>query len=115
MIGSPGQGLADCPDAPVHHVARGDDVRAGIDVAHGGAGEQVERLVVLDLSVAEDTAVAMARVLAEADVGDEREGGNLGPQRPQRALHDPVGVPGARPLLVLLLRDSEEQHGPHPE
>ena len=84
-------------------------------MAHGRAGEQLERLVVLDLAVAQDAAVAVARVLAEADVGDERQAGHLGAQRPQRPLHDPVVLPGARALLVLLLRDPEEEHGPHAE
>ena len=51
-----------------------------------------------------------ARVLAEADVGDEHELGELGAQRAQRLLDDPVVVPGARALVVLLLRDAEEQH-----
>ena len=41
--------------------------------------------------------------------------GNLRPQRPQRPLHDPVGLPGAGALLVLLLRDPEEDHGAHAE
>ena len=39
----------------------------------------------------------------------------LGPERVQRALHDAVVVPGARPLLVLLLRDPEEQDGANAE
>ena len=77
----------------------------------GRPREQLERVVVVDLAVAEHAAVAMARVLAEADVGDQREARDLGPQRPQRPLHDPVGLPGAGALLVLLLRDPEEEDG----
>ena len=37
---------ADGANAAIHHVARGDDVRAGLGVACGGAGEQLERRVV---------------------------------------------------------------------
>ena len=62
-----------------------------------------------------DAAVPVARVLAEADVGEQRQAGHLGPQRAQRALHDAVVVPGARALLVLLLGDAEQQHRPHAE
>ena len=36
--------------------------------------------------------------------------GRLGAERPQRTLHDPVVVPGAGALLVLLLGDAEKQH-----
>ena len=81
----------------------------------GSTREELERLVVVDLAVAEHTAVAVARVLAEADVGDERQAGHLGTEGPKRALDDPVGLPGARAFLVLLLRDPEEEHGAHSE
>ena len=64
----------------------------------GRAGEQLERLVVLDLAVAQHAAVTVARVLAEAHVGDERQAGHLCPQRPQRPLHDPVRPPRRRSL-----------------
>ena len=37
--------------------------------------------------------------------------GKRGPQRAERLLDDPVGDPGARALVVLLLRDPEEDHG----
>ena len=84
-------------------------------MADGRAREQLERLVVLDLAVAQHAAMAVARVLAEAHVGDERQARHLRPQRPQRPLHDPVGLPGAGALLVLLLRDPEQKHGPDAE
>ena len=52
-----------------------------------------------------------ARVLAEADVGERAaSSGNRGAQRAQRALDDPVVVPGAGALVVLLLRDAEQDH-----
>ena len=66
-------------------------------------------------AVPEDAAVAVRGVLAEADVGDEHELGLLGPERAQGPLDDPVVGPGARALLVLLLRDPEQEHGLDPE
>ena len=65
-----------------------------------------------DLAVAQHAAVAVARVLAEADVRDQGQAGSLRPKRTQRTLDDPVVVPGARALLVLLLRDAEEEQRP---
>ena len=70
---------ADRADAPVHHVRRGDDVGAGARVADGGPREQLERGVVVDGAVvAQDAAVAVVGVLAQAHVGDHEQLG----QRP---------------------------------
>ena len=69
----------------------------------------------VDLAVVQHAAVAVARVLAEADVGDQRQSRHLGPHGAECALHDAVGVPGARALLVLLLGDAEQQHRADPE
>ena len=67
---------ADGGDAAVHHVGRGDDVGAGLGVGDGGAGEQRQRGVVVDLAGRrDDAAVAVRGVLAEADVGDDDEAG----------------------------------------
>ena len=102
------QELADRADAAVHHVAGRDGVGAGLDVADGGPREQLERLVVRDLAVPDHAAMPVRRVLAEAHVGDEDELRVLGADRPQRPLDDPVLVPGARALVVLLLGHAEE-------
>ena len=47
--------------------------------------------------------MAVARVLAEADVRDQNEPGVLGPERAQRLLDDAVLLPGGGRLLVLVL------------
>jgi hypothetical protein len=75
--------------------------------------EQVERLVVGDSVAVEHAAVAVVRVLAEADVGQERQPRNPGAQRAERPLDDAVVVPGPRPFGVLLLRDAEQEHRAH--
>ena len=103
--------LADRGDAAVHHVARRDDVGARLDVADGGAGEQLEAAVVVHLAVDDHAAVAVRGVLAEADVGHQHELGEAGPQRAQRLLDDPVLLPRAGRLLVLPVRDPEQHHG----
>ena len=60
-------------------------------------------------------AVAVARVLAEADVGDHEQLRDGGLERPDRQLDRPVLVPGARPGFVLLGRQPEQEHGGHSE
>ena len=106
---------ADCGDAAVHHVARGDGVRSRLDVADGGALKQRQRLVVVDLVAVEDSAMPVRRVLAEADVREQNELGVAVAERSQGALDDPVVVVRAGALLVLLLRDPEQQQCFHTE
>ena len=76
-----------------------------------GAREQLERGVVVDLLAAQHAAVAVRGVLAEADVGEQEQLGEARPQRTERLLDDPVGDPGTRAVVVLLLGDAEQDHG----
>ena len=59
---------------------------------------------------AQDAAVAVRGVLAQADVGEQEQLGEARPERAERLLDDPVRDPRARALVVLLLRDAEEDH-----
>src|SRR5439155_8425701 len=104
------QPLPDRADAAVHHVARADGVRAGLDMADGRAGDQLERRVVVDVAVADDPAVAVRGVLAKTHVGEEEQVRETLAQRSQRLLDDAVLVPRARSLLVLRIWNSEEEH-----
>ena len=62
--------------AAVHHVARRDGVRARLGLRDRRAGEQLERLVVVDDAVgAQDAAVAVRGVLAQAEVGEDQQVG----------------------------------------
>src|SRR4051794_5852525 len=108
---------SNCRDAPVHHVARTDGVRAGLHVGDSGARDQLERRVVVDLPALEDAAVAVRRVLAKTDVGQEEQLREPRPQRSKRLLNDAVVDPRAGALVVLLLGDAEEDHrlNPRPE
>ena len=102
--------------APVHHVARRDGVGTRGGLGDGGAGEQLERRVVVDDAVgAQHAAVAVARVLAQAEVGDHQQVGVLGLDRARGELDDALVVPRARALLVLARREPEQQHGRDPE
>ena len=104
------------PDAPVHHVARRHGVRAGLGLRDGGAGEQLERLVVVDHAVRpQHAAVAVARVLAQAEVGDHEQVRVRGLDRARGELDHALVVVGAGAELVLGGREAEQQHGGDPE
>ena len=107
--------VADHPDAPVHHVRGRDDVGAGLGVRDRGLGEQLERDVVVDRAVADEAAVAVRRVLAQADVGDHGQVGVRLLQRADRQLHDALVVVGAGAGLVLGGRDPEQDHRLDPD
>src|SRR5438034_22389 len=99
---------ASAPSARSSSHSRRADVGARLDVAHRRPDEQLERLVVVDLAVADDAAMAVRRVLAQADVGEEHELREARAEVAERALDDAVVLPGAGGLLVLRLRDAEE-------
>ena len=116
------EGCADGFDAAVHHVAGCDDVGAGLGEGDGGAGEQGEGCVVLNLVVGcifraagavagDNSAVAVRGVLAEADIGDEDEGveGAIGFEGAQALLDDAVGCVGTGSEVVLFSGKAEEE------
>jgi hypothetical protein len=96
-------------DAAVHHVARRNRVGARVGMRDRRFGQQLDRQVVVDLAVADEAAVTVRGVLAEADVADHGQLGMGLLQRPQRHLHDPLVVVGPRAGLVLVGGDAEEQ------
>src|SRR5438067_2463645 len=110
----PRQRLADRPHAPVHHVRRRHHVGAGLDVRDGGAREQVEGRIVLDGAVLDHAAVAVARVLAQADVGDHEQVGHRVLHRADGLLHDAVVRVRLGTAGVFPGRDPEEQHAGDP-
>src|SRR6185295_19281619 len=60
----------------------------------------------------QDAAGAVRGVLAEADVGHEREPRGLSAHLAQRALHRAGVVPGRRTLFVLVVGQAEKEHSP---
>ena len=102
-------------DPPIHHVARGHDVRPGARVRQRLAHEQGERGVVVHVAVAQNAAVPMISVLAQADVGDDDELRQLAFECAHRLRHRAVVVPGTGALGVLARGNAEEQHAAHAE
>ena len=86
---------------------------------HGGFRQQLHGGVVFDLVFRvhafsiprHDAAVAVGRVLAQADVGDHGQGCQcaIRLECAQSGLHDSVFFPGTRGLLILLRRKAKEQ------
>ena len=103
----------DSADSPVHHVARRDDVGASACVRQRFAHEQCERRVVVHVALAQDAAVAVISVLAQADVRDHDELRQLPLECPHRLRHGPVIVPRAGPFGVLDGGNAKQQHAPH--
>ena len=99
---------ADGADAAVHHVRGRDHVGAGPRVHDGHARQQLERGVVEDLLALDHAAVAVRRVLAQADVGDDEQLAALGADGAHRPLHDAVVRVALRALRVLALGQAEQ-------
>jgi hypothetical protein len=78
-------------------------------VRDGGAYQLIDGRVVHDLAVDHDAAVPVVRVLAEADVGDDEELGQLALDGADRGLHWRFGIVGVRSDVVLVLGNAEEQ------
>jgi hypothetical protein len=98
----------DGPHATVHHVAGGDRVGACRRVGDRGLAQQLEGHVVVNLAVADNPAVAVRGVLAEADIGDHDDLGVGLLQRPDRHLDHALVVVGLAGGLVLRRGDPEE-------
>ena len=101
-------------DLAVHHAGGRDHVGAGRRLRGGDPLVDLEGAVVVDPLPIENAAVAMVRVLAQAEIGDEQCVAPEGvAQLPQRALHDSVLDPGTRSLGVLAGRNAKEHEAPH--
>lgn len=64
---------ADCADAAIHHIGRGDEVGTGLGLEDGHAGEDLDGAVIIDLlSIeGEDPIMAMGSVGIEGDIGPD--------------------------------------------
>src|SRR5713226_4720303 len=78
---------------PVDHRRRRDDVRSGPCMAHGYFPQVLQSLVILDVSIANNPAVAMTGVLAHANIGENGQLiAELVLQTLYGLLHDPLWV-----------------------
>ena len=80
-----------------------------------GAREQAERAVVVDFAIDDHAAVAVGRVLAEADVRHHDQAGVGSLERADRLLDDAVVRVCLAALFVLGGGQTEQQHGRHTE
>src|SRR3989441_1143875 len=121
----PGQGLehrahlvepAELAGGADHRVLAGHPVggqqhpELELRVRDRGAREQLQRRVVAHGAVLDHAAVAVARVLAQAHVGDDEEVGHRVLHGAHRLLDDAVVGVRLRAARVLLRRDAEEKH-----
>ena len=89
--------VADGADAAVHHVARRDDVGAGLGVRQRLLHQRVDRDVVDDVAgVVDDAVLPVRRERVERDVGDHAELGHGFLDRAHGALREAFGIPGLR-------------------
>ena len=105
------EGRPDRRDLAVHHGGRRHDIRPGLGLADGCPGQQLHGGVVVHAAAGYDAAVAVAGVLAHADVADDDQPG-LGLLDGADSLLD-YAVFGVRPgaHIVLDARDAEQQDG----
>src|SRR5438132_1003197 len=87
-------------DLSVHHGARPDDVRSRFCVGDRSRGQPRQRGVVVDFLSVEHTAVAVRRVLAQADVGGQRKRQAFAAQQPQRLGYRASRIVGARAVAI---------------
>ncbi len=102
---------ADRGDAAIHHVRRRDDVCAGHGVRERRLCQVHHGDVVDDVLSLDDAAMAMRRVLAQADVGDDDQVLDLAFERANRVLDRSVGVRRSRARCILVGRQAEQQDG----
>ena len=76
----------------------------------GLARQQLQGGVVVDVTVLDHAAMAVIRILAETDVGDDDELRHVTLERTHRLLHRALVVPRLGPGRILGVRDPEEQH-----
>ena len=97
--------------AAVHHVGGRDDVRSCAGVGKRRGREKIDRGIILHLAILHHAAVAVVRIFAEADVGDDDET-ELGlADCGDRALHGAIRRGCFRAGRVLALGQAEENHG----
>jgi len=98
----------------IHHPAGGYDIRPRRSVACCRLAQERQGLIIEHLLPPHQAAVAVAGVLAEAQIGYHHQVGVLLDRR-----HCPLdyapGVVGARAALILVGRQTEEEHRRHPQ
>ena len=100
--------LADAGNAPVHHVARGDEIHSCAGLCHGHLPQQGDRRVVVHIAVPEHAAMPVVCVLTQADVTDHEQLGHGALDRADGLLDDPLLVVRLGARRVLGRRNAEQ-------
>ena len=104
-----------CPDAAIHHVARSNEICAGLSVRNRGLGDQFDTFVIQDMKMfaidSGHTAVAVAHVFTKAHIGDYGQSWCALFDLADRVLHNAtIGVGGAR-FFVFGFWNSKKENG----
>src|SRR5262249_30110599 len=94
-------------------VGRGHDVRPGTSVGERLGGEHLEGGIVVDLLAAQDTAMPVVRVLAEAHVGDPDQLRGRAPDGFERPRDHAIARHRCGAPRVLVLRNAEQDDRAH--
>ena len=102
-------------DPAVVHVGRCHAMGPGFRVCHGYVADAVDGEAIVEAAVvAQDTAVAVGGIFAEADVGDDEEGGEAGAEETDGLNDWTLGVIGCGTKGVFDIwcdGNTEEDHG----
>ena len=89
---------------PVQHGGGRNHVRASLRVGKAGLDQQFQGCFIVEVVVLEHSAMAVGRVLAEANVGDDEQPGNIFLHGPHGLLDEACRGVGAKSALVFVLR-----------
>src|SRR5207237_3946602 len=104
--------------AAIHHVARRDDICAGLRMTERSLSQKLQCRIIQNTSAAalffNNAAVAVRYILAKADVANEHQFGKSALQLANGLLHKAILRVSAAGLFIFVLRNPEEQHGAPP-
>ena len=104
------QGAAQCGNLTIHHRRGGHYVGPGCSVRDGRTRQEIQARVVVHPAVPHQAAVAVVRVLAQADVGDHCQVRRSALDGPYGLLDHPIGPIGAGANFVLDGWNAKEEH-----
>src|SRR5713101_8087547 len=108
------QGSSNSLDLAVYHRRRRNNVCSSPGVANRNLSQTLQSLIVLDCSITDYATVAVAGVLAHANIGKHDDLiAKLVLDLLQGLLNNPVLVRGRGPRVIFDAWDSEENHRPY--
>ena len=106
--------FADGSNPAVHHVAGRNNIGTRIRMGHSSLGEPFQGCVIIDIAIHvasfDETAVAMTRVLAVTNIGDDKQSRNFSLHSTNGALRDAVIRVCSGGNFVFALGYTKENH-----